>query len=592
MTNVPVETQPLNYATDYTPQPSPFHGLHHEPIYDPQVTIAWNALCDFIRAIGKKDEASATNASPFAKVGNSPTTPLNTIPTSHFGGEYHPKGNAMADETLNETFGNWWEVAEKMDAFYRDATGELTKAHYLPIARKWKALLLAVGRDEDPPANINTVKVRLTAIFAETKPTTPAVALKLIQDFIASHKPADVPLPAPSHWKLDAKKLAYFWAQVNPVFDKYGFSTDHKDREAYAHDTLEVEHLDETKLDEKQAADAVTQALDALYAADYHAKIANAVSEVWKTIMDEFKTIRPDITDKVEAIKMVQGSMGILDKEGMTKLVEEAGKEKAIERWNEKKSNLVKLPEQSKPSNNGNGAKPPEQPADVKANGVKPAEPEPLSASSETVIMPAKLEIVREVSFTGRALLPTEPEWRNMCEQAQTGYKSGLLPSIKNEFAARFIVETGRELGIPPSLALRKINLIHGQPSLAAELMWAMVLNSGKCTDFSIEEAEDHCTVMVKRGDNKSYTTTFNLDMARKIMTKEYDDNNKPKSISLADKYNWKQMPGVMCKWRAISAACRTVFPDVTLGLYSREEMEDNIDFSADPDQVKQAVNA
>jgi hypothetical protein len=224
----------------------------------------------------------------------------------------------------------------------------------------------------------------------------------------------------------------------------------------------------------------------------------------------------------------------------------------------------------------------------IVAPSDKPAEPE----KALTVVKPLQVEVIRDTAFTGRALLPSEAEWRTMGEVAMTGFKSGLLKDIKNEHAAKFIVETGRELGIPPSLALRKINLIHGQPSMAAELMWALVLDSGKLEDFEIVEAADHCTVTVHRkGAKKPYTTTFSLDMARKIVTSEYVNGDK-KPIPLSDKYNWKSMPGVMCKWRALSAACRTIFPDVTLGLYSREEMEDAIDFTVDPDSLKQAVNA
>jgi hypothetical protein len=211
---------------------------------------------------------------------------------------------------------------------------------------------------------------------------------------------------------------------------------------------------------------------------------------------------------------------------------------------------------------------------------TKPSDP--ITETALTVIQPSQVAIIRETAFTGRALLPNKIEWEVQNELAVTGFKSGLLKDIKNEFAAKFIVETGRELGIPPSLALRRMYLVHGQIAMAAELMWALVLNSGKLENFSIEEFDDHCTVMVQRkGTQKPYTTTFTLDMARKIATSEYDGQGNKKTIPLSDKYNWKAMPSVMCKWRALSAACRTIFPDVTLGLYSREEMDDNIDFKS-----------
>ncbi len=205
-----------------------------------------------------------------------------------------------------------------------------------------------------------------------------------------------------------------------------------------------------------------------------------------------------------------------------------------------------------------------------------PTVPQVVVAAAPEIPPPAPQEILAasSLSFTGRALLPTEQEWRTMTEVATTGYKSGLL-RIDNLEAAKFLVETGRELGIPPSLALRKLHMLGGQISMAAELMWAMVLNSGKLADFSIVEEADRCTVTVRRlGATQPYSTTFSVEMAQRIMTRA-----EGRLVPLAEKTNWRQMPGVMCRWRAISAACRVIFPDITLGVYSKEEMEDAIEF-------------
>ena len=65
--------------------------------------------------------------------------------------------------------------------------------------------------------------------------------------------------------------------------------------------------------------------------------------------------------------------------------------------------------------------------------------------------------------------------WQVMTQQAEMLVKSGFLPaSIKTKEQAVAIILTGQELGLPPMLALRKINVIQGVPTVAPELMLAL----------------------------------------------------------------------------------------------------------------------
>jgi hypothetical protein len=189
------------------------------------------------------------------------------------------------------------------------------------------------------------------------------------------------------------------------------------------------------------------------------------------------------------------------------------------------------------------------------------------------------LALVTAENSLPQGLFPAPSEWQFMRDMAQAAIKSGLLPKgIKSPDAALYIIETGRELGISPALALRKIQIIQGQPTLAAELMLALVKRSGLLDYISIEGDETQCTVTMRRRGESSYVERFTMDQARKMRTSEWDENSKSsKQIPLADKFNWRTMPAVMLKWRAVSAACRTVFPDITLGIYTSEEMQDNL---------------
>lgn len=56
------------------------------------------------------------------------------------------------------------------------------------------------------------------------------------------------------------------------------------------------------------------------------------------------------------------------------------------------------------------------------------------------------------------------------------------------------------------------------------------------------------------------------------MKTQEYVNGEK-KTISLSEKYNWKQQPQVMRKWRAVAKCARVAFPDVIAGLYTPDEL-------------------
>ena len=48
-------------------------------------------------------------------------------------------------------------------------------------------------------------------------------------------------------------------------------------------------------------------------------------------------------------------------------------------------------------------------------------------------------------------------------------FASGLFPNAKNKFGAFAIVQYGRELGIPPMMSLKNINLFSGQLACNAQ---------------------------------------------------------------------------------------------------------------------------
>jgi hypothetical protein len=136
-------------------------------------------------------------------------------------------------------------------------------------------------------------------------------------------------------------------------------------------------------------------------------------------------------------------------------------------------------------------------------------------------------------------------------------FKSGMFPNAKNEFGAFAIVEYGHELGIPPMMALKNINIISGQLACNAQLMLSMAMSRG-VTYKVISETDKGATIEFKRGDI-TYKATF--------------DENDAKAAGLTGKDNWKKYARDMYFWRAAAKGIRRIAPDAVLGLYTKDEI-------------------
>ena len=167
----------------------------------------------------------------------------------------------------------------------------------------------------------------------------------------------------------------------------------------------------------------------------------------------------------------------------------------------------------------------------------------------------------------GNDILKTDltENWKKNLSVAGEMLKTGLLPkNITTPQQVLLIMETGRELGIPPMEALRTIYVVDNKPSLAAQLMLSLIYNSGQLEDMKIESKPTECMVTMKRKGLSSHSETFG--------------ETEAKSMGLFYRDNYKKQAKVMYRWRALSACARVVFPDVIGGLYTPEEIEAQVD--------------
>jgi hypothetical protein len=180
---------------------------------------------------------------------------------------------------------------------------------------------------------------------------------------------------------------------------------------------------------------------------------------------------------------------------------------------------------------------------------------------------------VGDVAPAGGAALAKKGEWDKLAFEpanwdqafkvATVLFKSGVLPdNIKSPEAAVAIVMRGRELGMTAMQALTSIHVVKGKTGLSADLMAALILQSGLADYFEPAESSDTKAVYVtKRKGRPEKSQTWTIEMAKAAGVYQTNDV-------------WKKYPAAMLRHRAASDLAKSIYPEVVLGLYDPEEIE------------------
>jgi len=159
--------------------------------------------------------------------------------------------------------------------------------------------------------------------------------------------------------------------------------------------------------------------------------------------------------------------------------------------------------------------------------------------------------------------LLSQNQWELTWKQCGVLVKSGFLPSSINTIEKCVsIVLMGRELGLAPMTALMNNSVIKGKPTLEAKLMISLVLKRYPQAYYKIVS-------------NTAQAAEVHLGRDRESCGKFCYTITQAKDAGLLAKDNWKHYPADMLLWRAISRACRVMFPDVlTVTSHTTDEIE------------------
>lgn len=133
----------------------------------------------------------------------------------------------------------------------------------------------------------------------------------------------------------------------------------------------------------------------------------------------------------------------------------------------------------------------------------------------------------------------------------------------------------GQDLGLSPMQSIQGIYVVEGRPSLSAQLWLALVRRAGHRVSVTEHTAET-CTVHIGRGDTgEEHTVTYtlqdaiNADRVRLKDGKPFARSEKGKPLP------WELHTKAMLLARAVSTCCRFIAPEIALGFYSPDEVEE-----------------
>lgn len=190
---------------------------------------------------------------------------------------------------------------------------------------------------------------------------------------------------------------------------------------------------------------------------------------------------------------------------------------------------------------------------------------------------PPPPEVIEAPEKTTALVRPADVQWERQLEPTSSGnaWKLAHLLHESKLYVHKYsspqqvlaVMLDGRARGLDATTSLRCYNVIKGRVSMSSELMIAMVMSSAVCRYMQcVETTDSHATWETHRkGNPKPDRLTYTWEEAARAgytATRGRDGS-------------WQKQPKIMLRWRGGTTVARLVYPDITAGVYSLEEIQD-----------------
>ena len=203
----------------------------------------------------------------------------------------------------------------------------------------------------------------------------------------------------------------------------------------------------------------------------------------------------------------------------------------------------------------------------------------------------AVMQPTNKVTDYSLGIFGTSDNFIMAMQMAKALAESTIVPVVyqKNPSNCLIAIEMAQRMGVSPMMVMQNLYPIQGRPSWSSQFLIARINNSRKFDiELQYEETKDKdgkpfsCTAWTTKDGRRVDGMTVDMQMA------------KDEGWSAKNGMKWKTMPQRMLRYRAASFFSRLNCPEVAMGLYTREEMEDN-DFKEYPienmqEQVQQEI--
>ena len=170
-------------------------------------------------------------------------------------------------------------------------------------------------------------------------------------------------------------------------------------------------------------------------------------------------------------------------------------------------------------------------------------------------------------------------------QMAKALSESTIVPQTyqKNPSNCLIAIEQAQRMNISPLMVMQNLYPIQGKPSWSSKFLIASI-NASRKFDMELQYDE------TKDKDGKPYScVAWTMKNGRRIEGMEVNmQMAKDEGWLSKNGSKWKTMPQLMLRYRAASFFSSLNCPELTMGIYTKEEIEDN-DFNEYPIEDLQA---
>lgn len=201
---------------------------------------------------------------------------------------------------------------------------------------------------------------------------------------------------------------------------------------------------------------------------------------------------------------------------------------------------------------------------------------------TQMAVSEEKKEVVQarnKVTDYSLGIFGTSDNFIMAMQMAKALSSSTIVPATfqRNDANCLIAIEQAQRLHVSPLMVMQNLYVIQGRPSWSSKFLIAAINNSGKFDmELQFEETKGKdgkpfsCMAWTMKNGRRVEGMTVDMDMAK-------DEGWLSKNGS-----KWKTMPQLMLRYRAASFFSSLNCPELTMGLYTKEEMQDN-DFKEYP---------